>query len=725
MSAQSNTSPTAPQRTDSAGTRRIRYAVQSILLLLAISACSLFMIVVADRLPRRFDVTATREHQLSPRTLGLLRELNAPYEIVVAGNFAGADPLAAGRTQDVLDNFTRSSRHISSTVIDVSGSQGLSQLDALLNRLVARFKNELDRQQAGVTRAATNAGLSAQSLRALSDDLLSTAQTVGDKDVNAAKVRQFLSDSAAVCRVASQDVDQSVQRAQQQLSRTIGRTGVPSADEAAVTLRQPLAQVLEQLRQVAGGVESLATASESQVAPATRQRAVPVATAVVHLRDDLARTITELDELPRTPLPAVARTLERSSAAIVIGPPGATGAAGLGVSSVDIAAILPPAQASSARGSEQAANLDLRARTEELLSAAISSIARDDAPIVVIMHAAPVHLAPQFRPIAATVDRLRLRGVDVMEWATTQDAGPPALTAINPSGKRPVIYVTISTDASSQESAGRMLKLAAAVRERLDAGKSVLVSVAPSTSPAIGQKDPMVEFLEPLGVIADSGRPLLQQGLGSGGTRVVGADLVLTDPRSSHALSATIRGIATRLPWAIPLKINDADPGVSCFMSADNAGKTIWAESEWIDFRRVPVQDRGLVANPPANDTSRDDGVGPWCLGATVERTVSGARQRIAVVGSNGWFLDDIAQVQSIVDGRPVLATPGNIELLESCIYWLAGQDTMLGTSANAQTVAVIPNISASTMTIIRWSLIAGLPLLILLIGAAWRLIRG
>lgn len=718
------TRPTSNRRaTDSAHARRLRYAVQSILLLLLITACCLFMVVVADRLPRRYDVTATREHELSPRTLGVLKSLSGPYELVIAGNFSGTDPQVAARTQDVLDNFTRASRNITSTIIDVASSRGLSQLDALLGRLIQRYAAELEQQRAGATRAVTNVGLSAQSLKALSDDLLSTAQTVQDQDVNAAKVRQFLSDSAAVCRVGAQDLEQAANRAQQQISRTIGRTGVPSSDEAIATLRQPLAQVLEQLRQVASGCESLARASDSQVAEATRQRAAPVSVAVSRLRDELARTVSELADLPKTPLPAVARTLERSSAAIVIGPPGSTGAGGMGVASVDVASVLP--QAPARAGAETAEKLDLRSRTEELLAAAIASVARDDAPIVVLMHAAPIRLAPQFKPMELTVDRLRLRGIDVVEWATSLDAEAPPLTAINPGGKRPVVYITISTDASTQESAQRMLKLAAAVRERLEAGKPVLVSVAPSTSPAIGQKDPMTEFLAPLGISASSGTPLLQQTMVAGGSRLVSAELLLTDPDATHPVSGPIQGLTTRLPWAIPLKLDADSSSAQPVMRIGSSGGTIWAESEWIEFRRVPPQDRGMVANPPANDTSRDDGAGPWVVAAAAERTVQGARQRVLVVGSNGWFLDDVAQAQSVVDGRPVLTTPGNTELLESAVFWLSGQDSMLGTSANARSVALIPNIDVSTMTIIRWSLIAGLPLAILLAGALWRLIRG
>src|SRR5207253_400797 len=122
--------------------------------LFAITACCVFVGILGDRFPRRFDATATREHHISPRTETLLAGLKGDYELVVAANFSSLDPAAARRTQDVLDNFSRSSERIHTTEIDVSSSRGLADLDALLLRLVERFKPEIDRQREGLARAS-------------------------------------------------------------------------------------------------------------------------------------------------------------------------------------------------------------------------------------------------------------------------------------------------------------------------------------------------------------------------------------------------------------------------------------------------------------------------------------------------------------------------------------------------------------------------------------------
>lgn len=698
--------------------RRWRYALQSFALLFAVTSCVALGVLMADRFPRRYDVTATREHQLSKRSLDLLGGLNGDYELIVAANFSGVDPIAARRTQDVLDNIARASPRVRTTVIDVASTGGLADLDALLKRLVDRFQPALDRQAAGAGNALTNTGLSAQSLASLSDELLATNQTVVDGDPNTPAVRKFLSDAAAVCRVTAQGLESAVTSAEKLHGQRLGRTPIPATEDALAGLRRALADALGQLKEISDGLDGLTRAPDSAVAAHTRDRARPVAIAAARARDEIGRTLTAIDDLPRTPLTSVAYVLERSSAAIVVGPPGTRQG---GVASIDVASLFPPRP----KAGEAPIQVDLRARTEELLTAAIASLSREDAPIVVLMHGEASRLAPQFAPFTALIGRLRLRAMDLVEWPVALDTEPPALTGIDPTGKRPVVYATISTSPATPDGANRATRLAAAIARLIDDRKPVLLSVAPSIYPASGQKDPMVEFLAPLGIQADSGRPLLRQTTGAQG-RTVEADHFFTSPQAEHAVSAAIRGLATRFPWPIPLRITQSGGAIEPILVTDNAGKTVWAESEWAEFRRVPPRDRSMVTNPPANDTLRDDGAGPWTLAAAVERAGNASKQqRLIIVGSNGWFLDEVTQGQTVIDGRPVFFNPGNTELFEASVYWLAGQEAFIGASAQAAASPLIPPLTEELSTLLRWFLIGGLPVMILLIGALWRLIRG
>ena len=702
-----------------AAIRRVRYAIQTFALFFAVTACCAFAVVLADRFPERLDVTATREHHLSERTLELLKSLQGQYEMVVAANFSVLDPQAARRTQDVLDNFGRASPNkIKTTIIDAASSRGRADLDAVLGRLIERFRTGIEQQRKGVETAITmTPALSAQ-LTALSDELLATKDSVKDGDPNAAQLRQFYADHAAACRVGAESLGTVRTSAQELLDKTIGHTPVPATDDAIMLLRKQISDTLTELGKMGNDLDSVATTTlDKAVSPATRDRTKAPAAAATQLRQEFGQVLAVLEGLPRTPVSSVARVLERSSAAIVIGPPGA---ARQGVTSVELADIYPPKPPEGSEGMQP----DLRARTEELLAGAIASLARTESPIVVFVHGVGKHMAPDYLPVGPIVERMRLRGVDFAEWAAGLDSEAPILTQLDPQGKRPVVYAVIAMAPNTPEDATRLAKLVQGVGRLIAAGKSILLCEVPSTLPGIGQKDPMADLLAPLGLDVDTGRPLMRQTQGPRG-RIVTTDLILNDPGTDHPIAQAIRGLPLYMPWAVPVRIKDGTTGVRSVVELDNQGKSIWAESEFVEFLRTPREQQALLINPPAPDSARDDPAGPWPLVGTIERTVDGRAQRLVVVGCNRWMAGDVIGAQTQTEGRVVPTYPGNIELLDASVYWLAGQDGMIGTSPLARQAPTIPPLSDAQLTAIRWTLIGGLPVLVLLIGALWRLAKG
>ena len=110
-----------------------------------------------------------------------------------------------------------------------------------------------------------------------------------------------------------------------------------------------------------------------------------------------------------------------------------------------------------------------------------------------------------------------------------------------------------------------------------------------------------------------------------------------------------------------------------------------------------------------------------------VERELAGLPrpQRLVIVGSNSWYSDHVMGEAATVDGRIVPANPGNIELMEASIYWLAGQDDSIAQSATARAVPLIRSLDRGTLRLLRWVAIAGLPGAVLGLGVVWRLTRG
>lgn len=715
----------APSGARGAAGRRARYALQAAALVFAATAVCVLAGLLAARFPARIDATATREHRLSARTEAVLAGLKEPYEIIVAANFAMLEPGTADRTRGVLQNLERASGNVRVTEIDVGARGGAERLDETMRRIVDRFRPQLEAQRKGLGALAAGAAGMRASLTTLSETLLGLQKGVKDEDPNAGVLRRWFGDGAAQCRLYAEELGKAGATASAAAGAPVDAPSTPGADDAVRGAKQAVSQALSAVASINTGLDSMGKAAPGAVAPETAGAARSAVLQVAQVRGALGQALAGLEDLPRTPVGPVWRLLQQTSTAVIVGPPGAARG---GVTSLDLSSIFPVRPPEGVPSVPQ----DLRARAEELLSGALASLSRTDAPIVVLVHGQDVRIAPAFVPLAPLVDRLGLRGVDFAEWAVGMDDEPPSLKALDPKGERPVVWVVASMAPGKADDAARMARLAKAAAKLVGEGRSVLINAVPSGTAAIGQKDAMVEFLEPLGITVDTARPLLRQGTTPRG-RVVSPDLAVADPRAEHAVSAALRGQALYLAWAVPVRAGEPKPGVTVtpVVRIEDDGGAVWAESEWQGFLQVPAEQRANLFDPPAPNTSRDDTKGPWTVVAAVERAVGGDKaggkpQRLLVVGNNKWM--DAGVLGEAVDlggGRTVPAWPGNMELLDAGVSWLAGQDGLIAAGPSSGAVAVIPPLAPGVVTALRWGLVGGVPVLILLVGAVWRLMRG
>jgi hypothetical protein len=217
-------------------------------------------------------------------------------------------------------------------------------------------------------------------------------------------------------------------------------------------------------------------------------------------------------------------------------------------------------------------------------------------------------------------------------------------------------------------------------------------------------------------------------------TRIVASPRVdILDPHADHPISKSIKDLRLRLQWPVTITANNPASGVVVqpLVTVPAAGDgTLWTESEWQQFYNGVGQKQGdytLIANPPTKDSARDGsapGAG-WTLALAAEVNAAGrARQRLVVVGANGWFLDNLTNAQGTVDGRPMTFFPGNLQLLESSVSWLAGQDDQILRSASVAATPIIPALSTAQQSWLRWLLVLVLPALVLAVGAAYRVFR-
>ena len=196
-----------------------------------------------------------------------------------------------------------------------------------------------------------------------------------------------------------------------------------------------------------------------------------------------------------------------------------------------------------------------------------------------------------------------------------------------------------------------------------------------------------------------------------------------------HPIANAMSGLSTVIPWAIPLTI-EPTTDVQAFPiiqlnSADQSDQA-WAERDWLTLWRTPIQSRAISRTQPIFNPKTDARSDTWTLAAGAQRTHAGTKQRIVVVGSNGWSTDSITtNNEQLVDGRVTTRWPGNMTLFDSSIVWLAGMDDLIGSGTQARPIATIKNLDQRQRSMIRWLLLAALPGLILILGMVSRLIFG
>lgn len=728
--------PSPPAR---ASARRARSWALLAVLLVASAVSAVAATILGDRAARSFDATSTGEHRLAPRTSRILARLPGPCELVVSWSSASDDPRELRAVRDVLDLFERASPLVRISVIDSASSAGAAAFDALVQRLVERESGAIGAQVATLREGIAFVQRAAAFLEALSSDLLAVRRTIPDDAPNAQTNRAYFEQRAAVARLGTGDLRAAAAQAADALAAESRQAAIPATDSARASLLTPLQALARELGALAENVERFAAAPSSP--PSSRDAAAPLAARIVAMRDECAVIAERVASLSTLDVLRVARVLESSSATLVIGPPGT------GLVAVDLDEhVRRRADAGDAPAFRP---LDRRRRLEELFATAVGSIAMPHAPIVVLVHAEPAEFLSRSAVFDRLLESLALRRIDVVEWAAAASPEPPPLATRNPGNLRPVVYVSLCTDtaaglaqpsgdASTPTGAERTRRLGTALAGLVERGESLLVSLGPSTLPAFGEPDPVAACLGAFGLTADTARPVLRE-RGAAGARVVETDQPVTLESRDHAaaplhpIAEAIRGLPVLLTWPVPIARASADDEPRVWELLRTPADASWGESQWLGYWQTPREQR--AAGPaPARDSTRDADPPPegWLVAAAAERPApasarAGAppRQRLVVVGSNGWFVDAIARQQSVVDGRTARAFPGNAELFEAAVAWLAGLDDLVAASPEARGVPLIRPMDARTLALIRFAVVPGLPAAVILAGLLWRLVRG
>lgn len=648
------------------------------LALAAVAAAGAVGAADAPRLRAIADMTKSRAFTLSSETGELLAGLDGEWRVDVF--LASPDAGVARQVDEVLARIAGapSGGRVRCARIDPSDPADAARLDAALEGVQAR-----DAAAAALHAEAIRAGLDAfdRLARVAAARLPQLEDLVAGAPQDEPLRGELESMRGAFAQLLAQRpaFDRSI------ATLRTASDARPFADDAraAAAIAANLKHWGEQLSAAAQAIADRGSRPVQYAALAAW--AGPASAEFAALAKGLRVAQDGLDRLPRLWGAEVGAALAAGDCAVVTGPPGV--------------ATVPGWQlvAGAAGGS---VSFDRRFRGEQAIASAMRALRGGAPPVAVFVHAGPpgqLRQSADGTDMAAAADALRSARFDVREWVPGQGAQPAAPDR----AMAWIVLPPVQRDSLQASPAER--ELLSAARRLVADGEPILLSAGPSLLPVMGQPDPWATLLEPRGLVARTGRTVLEL-VPVGPSRAdVSVVQYLSAGNADTAIGRAIDGQQVRLDRPVPVEAIGA--GSRPVMSVEPAGER-WIEDDW---RR----DQRLRTAVSASKRLREPV--PVVAASSPE-----ADARAVLVGSPSWLATSVADAADAVGGgRAALRNPGNRDLLVDSVAWLvAREDLMVGSSAGRE-VARLPRLGAATLVSVGTLQAFGLPAAIALVGGA------
>jgi len=661
---------------------------------LAIAATGL---VSEPLLRRSVDLTRTRSWTLSERTRTLVASLEGDWRIDAIAGRDSVDAAALRQLDEVLARFhgldTKSGR-VTAQRLDPSDPAQTSSFDMALERLerihakpLADLRAAIDAGIEAYERLAAWAGAEANALTALLAQLPGVGEEVGDRAL-LEEDRAALEQWRAICTRVATDHRMFLDSVRSE-ARSSERAPLGDPARAAAALDTALRAWMAQCN-----------TAETALRELRRRERLPVQL-IEYLRDapgratEMAQKLSlaqdRLARLPELALGEVAAALRAGDAVIVSGPDR--------VAAIPGWQLLPPVSA-------EPSSFDRRFRGEEVVAGAIRALERGVAPEVIFVHGEGRSL---LRPsadrldLAAIADALRSVRCTVREWQPSAEPRP-----LPREGRKPVWIVIPPLRRAGIEADPRERRLLEAAARLIDSSEPMLLAVAPSVLPLIGQSDPWAELARRVGVDAQTGRTVLELAATSERQREVRAFFEI-DGAAEHAASRGAAGMRTLVSEPVPVAALSESMSFVPLLDIPRAANR-WLEDDWRSAARRSVE---------VPDSKRLDAA------VSVIAAVEGERGRRAVVsGGAAWMLSGLADLTGqLGPDRVFLRYPGNRELLVGIVGWLAGVEGDFA-SASGREVERVPALTASVRLLVGGAAAVGIPLVALMMALGIRVRR-
>ncbi len=686
-----NDDPPVPGQTQAK--RRVVYGLNVTVAAAAAVAIVVLINWIGYRHFWRQDLTATRQYSLSPQTTQLLAGLDQPYRIVTLLDQIG---LYTGQARDLVDEYASQSKHIS--VDHINTGRELGRVDALFASLLQRFEPELEpiKQAIQTGRAALDqvkqsAAAVAQPLRnAFQDPLLTNEQLKQDLQT---VVQHFARLSDEIDAVGPQ-LDESLDRPLPRYGRV--KDTLQSMLEGLNTkLFGPAADQFEQAANTTGLPSPVADTLLQAVAR-LKQHNQALQDAVSALQpidpvEDYDRLVSQLDA--------------RGDKVVLIGPDQVR-VLGLGemFREPDPNLIQPGQQP------------QLQFQGEEKITGVLVSMSLDQPPLVVFIINGRLEATGPNGAYQQVAARLRSVHFEVQQWNPSGQVGPmgqpmPPGPPPQPNPGQKAVWVVLPVEAANPMNpmtAGVKHQIVDTVKKRLEAGDAALIMLQVSPMARFGSPDPMVQLLEPWGITPQLDRLILEQQTLPDHRTLASSRMEIPHWPSALPITRALAGMPGSFFLASPLVLGSGQDGqsVQTWPLAQVQGENIWTHR---DLQSDP--------NPKLDPTTAG---GPFVIAAASQRDDN----RLVVVADPLWATDRAVTLgpQDLPSELFGVAFPANPELFINSVYWLASLEQLIAASPRSQDIRRVGPISDTGMIALKWGLLGGLPLVILLAGVGvWK----
>ena len=662
------------------------------------------------------DLTKTRAYSLRPATIELLNSLEPGWSVRMFVAQDDADPVTMRLVDEVVERMDSVTPALSAERIDPVDPRSVGRYDAVLEEYVARDRPIIDQWEAEIQE-----GLSAfESLRALARNLGPDTQGLLLELPAELPARAAIERIVLVLGTIADEGFTFTEFIQENLRSTAQRP-LPAWRLARASVAANNANQATELERLVDVMR--AWSIDPSLPGSLRTWAAANLPEIERVASDLRSTAASLERLEKNqplPISVIAESVAEGDVAIVDGPGG---------SIVIPAWQLFPSEAVRDTGDGVVVGFDRRFQGEETLASAIRALQIGSMPRVVIVHPEPrTMLRPtdEGMDYSGLVDALRRARYEVTEWIPGRTSRP-----IEEDDRTTVWMVMPALQRQGLEYSEAEKAVIDATRKLIEEGRPVLLTVARSILPMVGQPDPWAEVAAGMGLRTNTGEVVFEwapelAANPNQGTRVrvwQEIDGPTRKPQTggpATAIAEAMRGKRFFVTHATPISINEEVLDRTTVLAAVDPGPLRWIESDW--------RGDGVRIEAPPAEGDRDSArmfEAPVPIAVALDAMEEDGPGRLIMVGSGSWALSAfVNDAGNLGDQRLVLANPGNRELALSAVAWLAGLDELVATGASGREVARFEGVDTANRRL-YWVL---LPLLLgvgpLVVGAgvwSWR----